>query len=122
MVVLVCVLIAVSVLIGLAIYAYQPGPEDMRKALRASYREVKIICGNVARRGPRPGLFWAVIYIFAGIGYRVWTGAELPDAATLGALLGSAAAAGGLLAYLRSQDYKNGVANDPPLVNPAALA
>lgn len=113
--------LTVSVLIGLAFYAYQPSREDLRKAFKACYRELKHICGNVSRRGPRPALMWAVIYIFAAIGYRVWTNTDLPDAATLASLLGSATVAGGALAFFRSQDYRNGVANNEPLVNPEAL-
>lgn len=113
---IVCV-IAACALLAMAFYAYQPSRDD----LRAAYREIKHICGNISRRGPRPALLWAVVFIFTAIGYRVWTGADLPDAATLTALLGSATIAGGLLAYLRTLDYQNGVANAPGLVSPAAL-
>ena len=116
---IVCV-IAASVLLALAFYAY--GPEVVGKAARAFYRELKHLIGNVVRRGWRPYIPWCFGALLTAIVYRVALGLPLPDSVTLGILLGPLGALTAHAVQVRSGDYRAGVANSGGLVNNNALA
>ena len=97
------------------------GLEEVAKASRAFYRELKHISGNVVRRGWRPYIPWCFGFILTAIGYRLLNGLPLPDSVTLGVLLGPLGAITAHAVQVRSGDYRAGVANSGGLVNNDAL-
>lgn len=117
---IVCV-IAASVLLALAFYAY--GPEVVGKAARAFYRELKHVVGTIARRGWRPLLPWIFIFVAGGIGWRVVSGLPLTvDVVQLVGVLGPLVIPTVLGQWTRSIETRAGVANSGGIVNNAALA
>lgn len=116
---IVCV-IAASVLLALAFYAY--GPVVVGNAFRSVYREIKHVVGTIARRGWRPLLPWVFIFVAGGIGWRVVSGLPLTvDVVQLVGVLGPLVLPTVLGQWTRSIEARAGVANGGGIVNNDAL-
>lgn len=108
---------------SLSLACYLVGRENVGAALRAVYREIKQVVGTVARRGWRPILPWIFIFVAGGIGARVVMGLPLTiDVVQLVGVLGPLCVPTMMAQWTRHRETREGVANTPPLVNPAAIA
>lgn len=88
------------------------------KAMHAAYAETKALIGTLGRRGWRPYIPWCFGALFTVLIYRVAMGLPLPDAMTLGVLLGPMGALTAHCVQVRSAEYRAGVANDAPTSSP----
>jgi hypothetical protein len=84
-----------------------------RNGATAVYTETKTLVGTVGRRGWRPYIPWCFGALLTVLVARIAVGAPLPDAGTLGVLLGPLGAMTAHAVQCRSADYRAGVANSP---------
>lgn len=91
---------------------YGKGVAFVAKGVAWIYAEAKEIIGTVGRRGWRPLIPWLFGALVAVIILRIANGQSLPDVPALTSAIVPLAGTTGFMAWFRSREALNGLAND----------